>query len=367
MFHTVIDSLDGVKLVKRPDTAHYHLSWYCPRTRRTRRTTTGTGDIEEARKRLITAVAHRHRPTSASPHGPLLAGSSEAGTPPLLDLISIYVERTTQCSSRSHPNRGALAQWTRFCEQDNLVYASELTIDAQERFVSWRKETLRNCRNGGSNGTINRELAVARAALRDAWKRGKLASAPYVLSLPSPPPRDRFLTADEARSLLAACQEAHLRRYVMLALHTLQRPSAILQLRTDKVDLQRGRIDFAPKDHIQTRKRKPVLPISASLRDELARAIQESASGYVVEYLGTPVLSVKKSFAAACRRAGLQGVSPYTLRHTGATLLAAAGVPMRQISGMLGHSTMRTTEIYAKHSPDFLTDAAHALSTILAA
>jgi hypothetical protein len=34
---------------------------------------------------------------------------------------------------------------------------------------------------------------------------------------------------------------------------------------------------------------------------------------------------------------------------------------MRQIAGMLGHTTQRTTELYAKHAPEFLYEAASAL------
>lgn len=68
--------------------------------------------------------------------------------------------------------------------------------------------------------------------------------------------------------------------------------------------------------------------------------------------------------AKACRQAGLQGVTPYVLRHTGATLLAAAGVPMRQVAGMLGHSTQKVTERYAKHRAEFLLEAAETLENL---
>ena len=80
--------------------------------------------------------------------------------------------------------------------------------------------------------------------------------------------------------------------------------------------------------------------------------------------MGRPVKSIKTAFRAAARRAGLEDVCPYTLRHTGATLLAASGVSMRQISGFLGHTTERTTELYAKHRPEFLMDAAATLDEL---
>lgn len=50
--------------------------------------------------------------------------------------------------------------------------------------------------------------------------------------------------------------------------------------------------------------------------------------------------------------------------HTGATLLAGAGVPLWQISGMLGHSYSCTTELYAKHGPEHLHEAIAELESV---
>lgn len=116
---------------------------------------------------------------------------------------------------------------------------------------------------------------------------------------------------------------------------------------------------------MQSSKRKPVVPISETLAPELERAVQESQSGFVIEYEGRPVQSIKTAFRRACRIAKLEDVTPYTLRHSGATLLAAAGVPLRQIAGVLGHTQQRTTELYAKHSPEYLQEASNAMNRIL--
>ena len=148
---------------------------------------------------------------------------------------------------------------------------------------------------------------------------------------------------------------------MLLTLYSLQRTSAVLSLRVEQVDLLRSRIDFQPQSRPLTRKRRAVVPIAAPLWKELATAIRESRTGHVIEFKGEPIKSVRRSFNQAAKRAGLKGTSPTILRHTGATLLAAAGVPMRQISGMLGHSHSRTTERYAKHQPEYLKEAIEAL------
>jgi integrase len=53
---------------------------------------------------------------------------------------------------------------------------------------------------------------------------------------------------------------------------------------------------------------------------------------------GGPLGSIKKGFAAACARAGIEDLRPYDLRHTFATRLVERYVPTPVISALLGHS-----------------------------
>ena len=58
--------------------------------------------------------------------------------------------------------------------------------------------------------------------------------------------------------------------------------------------------------------------------------------------------TITKVFGRLCRRAGLDGVRLHDLRHLHATQLLAAGVPVRTVSGRLGHANAATTlNVYA--------------------
>jgi integrase len=84
--------------------------------------------------------------------------------------------------------------------------------------------------------------------------------------------------------------------------------------------------------------------------------------GYVLHINGKRIGNIKKGFAAACRRAGLEGVSPHTLRHTAATWLMQAGVPHWQAAGFLAMSEKTLRDVYGHHHPDYLREAAEAMN-----
>lgn len=366
-------------LVQRTDTPFWYVYWCRPGSRQVRRRSTGTKRLEEAKQFLIEFVDGRGEPQTKTPcpsavsplptsAGPVVGpmNGPTGSAVPVLDVLSGYVKRLSGRPSHE-PARYALKAWTEFCMEQDVVYVHELTLPVQERFVAWRRISRRTgCPI--SNGTMNRHLDVLRASFYDAWRRGELASFPYVRLLPKPSPRDRFLSGEEVQRLLAACDEPHLRRFVLLALHTLQRPSAILSLRVEQVDLVWNRINFLPTGGVQSNKRKPIVPITSTLRPELEQALKDSVSGFVVEFGGNALKKVRRSFRTACKRAAIRNATPGVLRHTGATLLAAAGVSLREVSGMLGHTTSRITEeVYAKRRPEFLAEAARTLDRLFPA
>lgn len=211
-----------------------------------------------------------------------------------------------------------------------------------------------------ADGTIIRELVTLRAAL--SWARGErwITAVPKIETPRQPPPRDRWLSREEASRLLDAALAPHVKTFLAICLYTGARAGAVLELTWERVDLAAGLIDLGKA---QGGKGRAVVPIAARLLPMLAEARITATCAFVVEHGGKPVVSIKTGTRAAARRAGLPGVTPHVLRHTAATWMAMAGVPMIEIARMLGHSDSRVTErVYAKHSPDYLRRAVDALS-----
>lgn len=212
------------------------------------------------------------------------------------------------------------------------------------------------------DGTIHTELGYLRTALKWGEDHGLIVKAPEIWRPEKPRPRARYLTRDEATKLLDAAQMPHMKLFIVLALTTAGRMGAILSLTWDRVDFDRGIIQLDDPERDRTRKGRATVPMNETSRRALLEAHKGAMSGYVIEWGGERVGSVKKGVREAARRAGLDGVSAHVLRHTAAVWMAEAGVPMSEIAQYLGHSNPRITfKVYARYSPDYLRKAASAL------
>jgi integrase len=67
-------------------------------------------------------------------------------------------------------------------------------------------------------------------------------------------------------------------------------------------------------------------------------------------------------WAPAVKAAGLVGVTPHATRHTTASWLVQAGVPLYSVQQLLGHESPAMTMRYAHLAPDAFDDVRQALS-----
>lgn len=208
-----------------------------------------------------------------------------------------------------------------------------------------------------SRATLRDELRALRTALIRCEQDRVIPRAPWIEAPGKPEPRERYLTDEEIIRLFSGVRSRHLWLFLLLALNTGARHRAILELTWERVDMERRLIDYRVPKRERTKKGRAVLPINDQLYAALMSVPEQERMGPVVAWGAEGIKSVKRAFREACRRAGLVGVTPHTLRHTFATRAAEAGVDMRRLSRAMGHEDERTTErIYAKHSPGYLRD-----------
>jgi len=239
----------------------------------------------------------------------------------------------------------ALAQWW------GDKHLSDVTAKACRAYAKTKTQTA-----------ARRDLETLRAAI-NYWHReyGPLPSVPVVILPDAPEPRDKWLTRQEADRLLRAAERTeHLKRFILLGLHTGSRSNAILSLTWDRIDFVAGvmmRRGMARLKAKRKRRRQyvSVKRILSLLREW--RALDGYHAKYVVHWNGQKIKQIHRAFARAAKEAGVRA-SPHTLRHTRATWVMQDGdVPPWEAAGHLGMS-LKTLQKYAKHSPDFQKRAA---------
>lgn len=148
---------------------------------------------------------------------------------------------------------------------------------------------------GMADSTVRTELELLRACLKGRYGDG----APSMWIPPSSAPRDRYLTRAELMRLLESIATPHVRLFVILAVTTGARMSAILDAKWDQVDLERGTIHYDPAGRHKTNKRRPMVPLNARAMSELTAAREGALTDWIIEWNGERVRSVKKAIRAA--------------------------------------------------------------------
>ncbi|HLG66561.1 MAG TPA: tyrosine-type recombinase/integrase [Acidimicrobiales bacterium] len=256
---------------------------------------------------------------------------------------------------------------------------------------------------GGQDGkalsaaTVRQVHAIVRRALQQGVRWGWIATNPASLASP-PRVRSRELAPPEPAEVVTLIQAAEsadpdLGCFLHLAATTGARRGELCGLRWKDVDLDAGTLTISrsvveaahsvlvekdTKTHASRR-----LALDPDTVDSLRRhrkrvdervgacdaELSENAYVFSAEPDGTRPWApndVTKDFIRLRNRAGLTTVRLHDLRHFAATRLLAAGVPVRTVSGRLGHSNAAMTlDVYAHFVEESDREAAATLGALL--
>jgi integrase len=243
---------------------------------------------------------------------------------------------------------------------------------------------------GRSQWTVYNELVRIRSCLK--WAVGQRRGGQPLLRADELPKvwtpqrgrhRERVLSLDEARALVAASSEGdpHIHVFVVVAFATSARHTAILDLTWPRVDFVGARIGFdenIPPDPMNKswRKGRATVPMNRGVRRVLELAHRGRRSEYVVEHGGGRLKTVRSGFYNAVKRAAevcpslgrweerkgkkvfVTDVTPHTIRHTVLTWLEEGKVPTGRRAQLAGHKDEATTRlVYSHASPEVLREA----------
>lgn len=249
--------------------------------------------------------------------------------------------------------------------------------DVESLIVSLRKKGL-------SESTVRQIYTVLRGALDVAVRDDLLASNPAAKVRRPKVTRTeaRFLSADEVKSVLEAAQGSRYFPAVLLMATTGLRRGEVAGLSWRDVDLEKseilvrqtlsrvdGELVLSEPKTTRSRRRIPLLPSMATTlkkvqtrqkAERLRAGDQWTDTGMVfTTELGTMVdpRNLLRVVQSAATSAGLEGVRAHSLRHSAAVAMLEAGVHIKAVADILGHSSIAITGDIYGHSSD---DAARA-------
>ena len=207
---------------------------------------------------------------------------------------------------------------------------------------------------GNSNATINRKLAALSKMLRFGHERGWLRGMPKIERKKEPKGRIRWLTYAEEDELVAKFRDLarnDMADLILVLVDTGMRVGEALAL--EWKDIENGLITIWKTKNDEPRS----VPMTSRVQD-----ILQSRQTLGLE---SPFANVKQtSFNHVWNYVrGLLGFTkdsqyvPHCLRHTCASRMVQAGVPLLTVKEVLGHKSIQVTMRYAHLAPKNLSDA----------
>lgn len=250
------------------------------------------------------------------------------------------------------------------------LYLDELDDSRTSKWIAEQVNSESSRKKPLSNATINRRLEFMGTVLKRARTLWGIETPELNITkhkLLEPEARTRWLTPEEAEKLIDHAA-MHLKAPIRFALLTGARLSNITGLQWEDVNLVRRIITFRG-----VKSRKPggktlEVPISGPCFDLLITQKPKKSGHVFVRHFSKPsrktgeqrqpepIAKFRRSFATACKNAGITDFRFHDLRHTAASYMIQAGAPIDVVREILGHSDISMTLKYAHRDARAKTD-----------
>lgn len=222
----------------------------------------------------------------------------------------------------------------------------------------------------GGAGTAGRVVALLSGIFTWARNRGHVSNNPCPgVEVAKLEVRDRFLNPAELRALGSALDDSKdINKVAKAAIRALAlsgyRRNEILSLEKSSIQRAKGGLDLQ-----QTKTGKQLRPCGAAVFDLLESLNFPGEEDWVFPAARGDghIVNIRKPLNDICARAGLEGVSAHTFRHTFATTANELGYSELTIAGLLGHAARSVTSRYAHAVDVSLVAAADKISAAIAA
>lgn len=279
------------------------------------------------------------------------------------DFANRYIEEHSKINKKSWKND--IFRLTDLMAEFGDTYLHEIkTIDIV-KFKAKQTQKISKFKRLTKVSTINRKLTLLKAILNKAieWDILKeLNPAAKVSQFKENNTRDRYLSKEEVEKVYAQ-SSGELLNLVKVAVHTGLRQGEIMGLSWKDIDINRKLIYVrrSGKGAYSTKSSKNrVVPMNEIAREVFLSILKQPNTDFIFNN------NHRNGFKTALKRAKIHDFRFHDLRHTFASYLVMAGVPLNTIRELLGHSTINMVLRYSHLTPHHKADSVEKLSTILA-
>ena len=268
----------------------------------------------------------------------------------------------SRLSEKTHHNYSlALKHLEKYLqEKEDVKYIQDLDMGMIDRFVASRLKSPSPQRKDRTveRSTVNTELKGIKRFLNRAVELSYLKDSPArkVRLLSTARRNPRFFSEAEAALILNDCKDGRVREIYLVLLYTGMRIGELVNLEWDDADFVRRTITIRPKDFWKPKgnEERPI-PMHDVVfyilfsKERKSRWVFTKADGEKVN-----IHSLETRFRRQLTRLGIPGATLHTWRHTFASYLTMRTGNIRAIQKLLGHKSIRTTEIYSHLSDKHL-------------
>lgn len=364
------------ELHKRPDRSNYDIIWYDAAAGRQRSRSAGTGALDTAKEALDRLYLQQERGQAVCPtcNRPWDEKRRFALVQAMMDYDLSRQGRRSYPSI--HASLGHIHAYLEATGQTRIA-CEDVNQDWIDRFESWARDIpvispAGNVRTRAA-ATVNNAVIYLAAAVNAAHARRDTlfpaAFKPRPAETVNVTPTYRADVAEIA-AMFAYALEYPVKRlallnFLRLSVVTLIRPEHAHYISADPADGQwnskAGTLNLLPKGEVQTKKRRPIVPIARQAREWL-----DATPGPLVQ----PV-SIKSSWTRMQAKLGLPGAGqagPKLIRRSMATLIRNRldARDIAELEVFLGHrGSNRITDLYAPSDPAYLARARLAIEAII--
>ncbi len=223
-------------------------------------------------------------------------------------------------------------------------------------------DKAKRLKDGVAVTTINRELTCLKTLYNKAneWRKVNCNPTANIKNFKENNKIQIILNQNEVERLIISAID-HLKPIIIIAVNTGMRRGEILNLKWENINFIKGYIEIEDSKSGEPRK----VPMNSTVAETLQSMDKSHKYIFYNPKTKKNIVEIKRSFNTARKRVGLKSVRFHDLRHTAATRMCEVGVPLKIVSKILGHSTIKMTERYANPTPDSMKEAVERLGDVL--